>query len=824
MKLSLTWLKDYVALDASVEEITRAITFLGLEVEQVITTGAPQLNNVVVGEVVTRDKHPNADKLSVCTVDVGTAGGLKTIVCGAQNYTVGDRVPVALPGAVLPGNFVIKQSKLRGQSSDGMMCSAKEIGAAEDAAGLLILPGKPALGTPINEVLPKGDTVFDVEVTPNRPDCLCHLGVARELAAWFKKELKYPELKFSGNVDENVIGAHHPELLSGVSVEASEDCPLYSAHIVTGVKIGPSPEWMQVRLSAAGLRPINNIVDATNFVLLEYGQPLHAFDAKKLGGHRIVVRHARPGEKIVTLDAKERALNERMLVIADAEKPVVIAGVMGGENSGVDETTTDIVLEAAVFRRQSVRWTSKQLGLSSDSSYRYERGVDAHSTLEAACRALDLIVATAGGRIVAPTYKVGGEKPWKREIDVSTDYIRARAGFDIPDADIRVYLESLEIMILREQKAETGGKIWGVSVPSWRDDIDRPIDLVEEVLRLYGTERIPHAQVLAPGLLAEDDPIVRYNHAAAEYLIGHDFHECVNYTLRPEKEVAAWTTPELLPELKLLNPFVEDQSHLRPTLVSGLIESLRLNLSRGNKVTRLFETGRVFLRHEKTGVLLEGVAVAFVISDLQERAWRANPAPDLFEVKHHITQIARIAGISSLKNLILATDPAQPKSWQPQHSAYVGEIRYGWRASFGLVNLQLTSDTKSKVYGGEFVILPEQLARTVAAHRTLKPISLFPAALRDIALVVDVTVPASQVRDALEKVAKAAVGKTFELGQVELFDVYDGGSGLPEGRKSLAFSMSFRSLERTLTDEEVNKVFAKILTDIPANTPYTIRK
>ncbi len=380
MKISLNWLKDYVALDASIEELKHAITFLGFEVEGVHHTGAPKLEQVVVGEVLTRDKHPNADKLSVCTVDIGPAGGVKTIVCGAQNYKVGDRVPVALPGAVLPGDFKIKQSKIRGQLSDGMMCSAKELGIAEDADGLLILDGRPALGAPINDILPAGDVVFDVEITPNRPDGLSHLGLARELAAWFKRDLVYPPTKFNGHPPD---AAPHPHLLSSVSVEVGEDCPLYSATILAGVKIAPSPAWLQERLKAVGLRPINNVVDVGNYVMLESGQPMHAFDAKKIGGRKIIVRRAADGEKLVTLDGKERALSSRMLVIADAEKPLVVAGIMGGANAGVDETTTDLVLEVAYFKPQSIRWTSKRLGLASDSSYRYERGVDPHMALEA---------------------------------------------------------------------------------------------------------------------------------------------------------------------------------------------------------------------------------------------------------------------------------------------------------------------------------------------------------------------------------------------------------------------------------------------------------
>jgi phenylalanyl-tRNA synthetase beta chain len=821
MKISLNWLKDYVRLDASVDEVTRAITFLGLEVEQVISTGAPQLENVFVGEVLTRDKHPNADKLTLCTVDVGLAHGVKTIVCGAQNHQVGDRVPVALPGAVLPGNFVIKQSKIRGQLSDGMMCSAKELGVAEEAAGLLILTDRPALGTPINEVLPPGDTVFDIEVTPNRPDCLCHLGVARELAAWFKQELVYPEIKFRGEIDASLGGAARPDLLSAVRVEAPEDCPLYTAHIITGVKIGPSPAWMQERLSAAGLRPINNVVDVTNYVMLEYGQPLHAFDAKQISGGQIVVRRAVDGEKLVTLDGKERLLTSRMLVIADAHQPLVVAGIMGGERSGVSGDTTEIVLEAAHFRRQSVRWTSKHLGLASDSSYRYERGVDPHSTLEAADRALDLLVQTAGGRIVGPICQVGGDKPWQREIAVTPAYIRARVGFDIADAEMRAALEALDLNVVREEALLEGGVRWTVAIPSWRDDLDRPIDLVEEVLRLYGTDRIPPAVVQAPGLLADDDPVVLYTRRATDYLVGHDFHECVNTTLRPARELAAWVSPTVAAELALANPFVEDQSHLRPTLIAGLLESLKLNRSRGVAASRLFETGRIFI--ERDGQNFECVAVAFLVAEEAERRWLKREPADFYSVKHHVEALATAAGIELARQPQISGGSGHA-GWQAGHSSISGGLQQGWLAQGGLLDLALVKSLglEGKIYSGIFAILPEKLA-AAGTHRRFAPFGLFPATLRDLALVVDAHAPAEEVRKQLAKAARAAVGHAFSLESVTVFDVYQG-QGLPEGKKSLAFGLVFRSAERTLTDDEVNGVFAQIQTAIENTSGWAVRK
>ena len=817
MKISLNWIWDYVALDAPVEEITRAITFLGFEVEHVSVTGAPPLGKVVVGEVLTRDKHPNADKLSVCTVDIGPAGGVRTIVCGAQNYKVGDRVPVALPGAVLPGDFTIKQSKIRGQVSDGMMCSARELGMGDDHGGLLILDGRPELGTPINDVLPPGDTVFDVEVTPNRPDCLSHLGLARELSAWFRRGLCYPPEKFLGDLE----GAPVSTLFSGVQVDHPEDCPLYAAHVVAGVKVGPSPAWMQERLRAVGLRPINNVVDVGNYVMLEYGQPLHAFDARKIAGGRLIVRRAFEGEKITTLDGKERTLSSRTLVIADAEKALVIAGVMGGENSGVDESTTSIVIESAIFKSSSIRSTSRSLGLASDSSYRFERGVDPHTALEAARRAIDLIIETAGGTVVGPVSIAGGDVPWKREITLKSGFVTERLGFEIPVAEMKAALEALELRVLRENPAPDGGLEWVVSIPSWRGDLDRPIDLVEEILRLYGTEKIPVSRVDAVGLAAEDDPVVEFNRSAVSYLVGHDFHECVNLTLRPGAELTTWVSQTAAAELALANPFVEDQSHLRPTLIMGLLDTLLLNQSRGVAVSRLCEAGRIFI--ENNGHNYEGASVAFVIAEDRTRHWRRRDPADFYTVKHHLAAVAARAGVDLDSEAAEAvTGPGF--GWQDGHSVSISSKDQSWLARYGLVNLAMlrSRGIEGSVLAGIFTVRPERFPSSAPRLR-FRDFSLFPAALRDLALVVDASAKAGDVRAKLAEVAAAAAGSLFNVERVEVFDVYEG-KGLPEAKKSLAFSLVFRSASRTLTDDEVNTVLRAIQDRIEKTSGYQIRK
>ena len=748
------------------------------------------------------------------------AGGLKTIVCGAPNHKVGDRVPVALPGAVLPGDFVIKQSRIRGQLSDGMMCSPDELGLGGAHSGLLILDGRPPLGAPINEVLPPGDVVFDVEITPNRPDGLCHLGLARELAAWFRQELTYPPVKFAG------LPSGAPErrdLLESVTVESGEDCPLYTAHVITGVKIGPSPAWLQERLKAVGLRPINNVVDVGNYVMLESGQPVHAFDAKKIEGGRIIVRPARNGEKLVTLDGKERLLNSRMLVIADAAKPLVIAGIMGGANAEVDDNTTDLVLEVAYFKPSCIRWTSRKLGLSTDSSYRYERGVDPHTLLEDAHRAIDLIVETAGGQVVGPRCQVGEDRPWKTEIDLTPAYVRRQLGFDVADDEMKAALAAFELPIVRDELTADGQPQWTVSVPSWRGDLDRPIDLVEEILRLHGTDRIPPSTVSSPGLLGDDDPVVIFNRKATDYLVGQHFHECVNYTLRSATEVGQWMSAAAVQELALANPFVEDQSHLRSTLLIGLLQSLQLNQSRGTGITRLFEVGRIFV--ESDGQVYECAAAGFVEVQTKEtaRQWLKRVPADFYTAKNRVEVLAGHAGVD------LAAFPGTPITganfgWQEGHSASMGELRaHGFEARFGLMNLSMVRSLgiDGQVVAGLFAILPEKLAAK-SGPRRYRDFSHYPPALRDIALVVDAVTPAEDVRRKLAQAAQTAVGGLFAVERIAVFDVYQG-QGLPEGKKSLAFSLVFRAADRTLTDNEVSTTFARIQQEIAADGTISVR-
>jgi phenylalanyl-tRNA synthetase beta chain len=813
MKVSLNWLKRHVDLgNRSAAEIAHAFTMVGFEVEGIHSTGLSPIASVVVGEVLERNPHPNADKLSVCKVATSTDGEPFQIVCGAQNYKVGDRVPVALVGAVLPGDFKIKQSKIRGVESTGMMCSARELGLGDDHAGLLILENRPPLGTPIHEAIGPGDTIFDLEITPNRPDALSHIGLARELAAWFRLPLNYPEIRFM-RPDDNAPPA--ATLLEEVSVEAETACPLYTAHVIRGVRVGPSPAWLKELLTAVGLRPINNIVDITNFVLLETGQPLHAFDAAKIHGRRLIIRYASQGERITTLDGKDRSLAANHLTVRDADRPLVVAGVMGGVDAEVSDSTTDIILESAFFAPQIIRRASRQLGLASDSSYRFERGVDALGVLPAARRAIDLILELAGGTVHGPVLQAGSEPIWSREITVSPAWIRARAGFGISDAVQKSILESLELTLVREEENEIDGTVnWTFSIPSWRPDLDRPVDLLEEIIRINGTEHIPSERVHFGSIVAEDDATARFTLNAARELAARGFQEAVNYSLRPAGELANWVPATAAADLRLDNPLAEDQSHLRHSLIPGLLDTLRWNQDRQTGATRFFETGHVF--RDVDGTVHELISVACVIHQPEgSRSWASRTPEDYFSAKQIAIAIASIAGIE-----FGATDfrpvTGSNTAWQTGHSAESGNFPAGCQARYGIINLTMSRalGLSGRVVACTVDFLPRKL-NAVRDRPRYKAIPNFPAATRDLSVIAVNSVSAAEVQRVIAKTARTAIGNAFNLERVEVFDVYSG-TGVPEGHRSLAFSLAFRSPAGTLTDDAVNTAFTRIQSDLEA--------
>ena len=517
-----------------------------------------------------------------------------------NNHHEGDRVFVAMVGAVLPGDFKIKKSKLRGVKSMGMMCSPTEIGLSGESKGLLILEDKPEIGTPINDIYSEGDSVFDLEITANRGDWLSHFGVARELAAYYNLELKKPELKSELNFKSDPVKS---SLLKKMVIE-TENCALYTVSYIKTVKVGPSPTWLAAAITAIGLRPVNNVIDVTNYVMFELGQPLHAFDAGKIAGNEIIVRQANQGESIETLDKKKRKLDESMMVIADSKKPLVIAGVMGSVDAEVDEQTVGVVLESAYFNARSIRQTTHKLGLSTDSSYRFIRDVCPESVTFAAARAIDLILEVTGGELISPSTARGSLPRGCKTIEIEPDFVRKKLGFEPSDDEIAAVFCRLSFKVDRKNTP------WKVVVGTFRSDVTRPIDLVEEFIRIYGTDKIPKAPVTAFGIHRKDDRLAHFNHQAAEYLIGQHFVECYHYSLRKHDEIETLFGEEQAKGVELENTLTADHTHLRTSLIPGLLDALQHNQNHGNIVTRLFESGHVFKSID--GKTFELVSLAFV--------------------------------------------------------------------------------------------------------------------------------------------------------------------------------------------------------------------
>jgi len=819
MKISYNWLKTYLDLSSPEclpEMLAEVLPMLGFDIESFEKLGPPPLENVVVGEVVRYDQHPNADRLRVCKVRTAEGGEAHNIVCGASNFEAGDRVMVALPGAVLPGDFKIKKSKIRGEPSEGMMCSARELNVGEDHGGILVLEEKLPLGTPVNEVFTGSDTIFDLEITPNRVDVLSHLGVARELAARFDLTVNYPQV-IAGTVN----GIDGEPLISGVEVSAAEVCPHYTAMCIKGVQVGPSPKWLREAIASIGLRPVNNVVDVTNYVLFETGQPLHAFDAAKIKGGRLQVRYAGNGEPITTLDEKPRKLSADMAVIADAERPLVVAGIMGSLDAEVDAGTTDVVLEAAFFNPGPIRAASRALGLSSDSSYRFERGVDPKGVIYASLRAVDLILDVAGGKVDGKLIEVGSEPATIDEVSMRPDRLRQFIGFHVDDGEIRRVLESLGLDVSVHDEAD-GTSRWDVTIPSYRGDLTREVDLIEEFVRIYGTDKIPDTTPVARGISPVDHRVYTASDEVANYLTGQHFDEAFSYSLREPEETAFFFGEAHHAALALDNPLQSDQSHLRASLLPGLVDVLKLNLSRATGATRFFERGRVF--REVRGELMELVSFGFVIlADQVKREWRRREPADFYTARTLCENILELAGIPAAK---LDFEPiGDGRLWQPGHAAEAGDfVKTGYACTAGLLNVATLSDRwdfTRPVIAGSVLMTPALFERKAKRGRH-GAIGNQPASAKDIALIVDRSVLAGRVEAEVAKFAGQAA-RGFECEAVRVFDVYEG-EGLPEGKKSLALTMTFRAPDRTLKDKEVNAAFDRIQSSISEQTDHTIRK
>ncbi|MEW6595767.1 MAG: phenylalanine--tRNA ligase subunit beta [Thermodesulfobacteriota bacterium] len=792
MKFTLNWLREYLPTDLDAATIAARLSMLGLEVDAVQSL-APDLSGVVVARVESVQRHPNADKLTLCDVSVGSSV-LKRVVCGAPNVRAGLVTAMALPGAVLPGGFTIKPTKIRGEASEGMLCSAKELGMSEEHAGILEITADVTPGQPIVAALGLDDTLIEVDLTPNRPDCASVIGIAREVAAFAGATLKKPVTEVP-----QLTGQGLP---FSVQVEAVEDCPRYAARMVRNVKIGPSPEWLRQRLLAVGLRPINNVVDITNFVMLEYGQPLHAFDFDKLKGGCIVVRKARAGETIETLDGTSRQLDPEMLLICDAEQAVAVAGVMGGANSEVSDTTTTILLESACFNPVTTRRTAGRLNMNTDASYRFERGVDPQGAPVAMERAMTLIAGLAGGEIVADgiDFCEGVKAPLALTLRVgrTCDVL----GMALDAAAIARTLESIEIRCaVRDSETIT------VQVPSFRVDLEREIDLIEEVARLIGYNEIPTTLPLVPMRFPEREAVRSLRQELATVMVALGFHEAVNYSFVAPQHADLLGLPAedaRRRTVSLLNPLAEDQSVMRTTLLPGLLENARRNIYHQQPDVRLFELGKVFCRKEAHEQPEEEERLAAVLTGRRHPhaplLYDGEAKVDLFDLKGVVEELRDRLRLPQLQ--LVAAPSAQSYADSGLAMAIVADGQV--IGELGRINATVQKGFGIKQELFYLDLSCRALLALAAAPRAFAPLPKFPAVRWDVAVVVPEQVVAG------EMVAAITASGAEYLEQVELFDVFQG-KNIGPGLKSVALAMTYRAADRTLDDETVGKVHQKLI-------------
>ena len=800
MKVTLNWLKQYVDFNWSPEELTERLTMLGLEVEGVQKIAAA-FDGIVVAQVVTRDKHPNADKLSVCRVNDGT--GERIIVCGAQNHKAGDKVPLILPGATLPPKpgdkepFTIKVGKIRGVESHGMMCSHEELGLDPEAIGhkkedgLLILREDARVGQPFAEYLGRSgsDVVYDLEVTPNRPDLNSVIGIAREIAALTGNPLRVPEINLATS------GGKAADLVS-VKIEDAEICPRYTARVIKGVKIGPSPEWLRGTLEKVGIRSISNVVDVTNYVMLETGQPLHAFDyhliAKDTDGKpTIVVRRAAAGEKFRTLDNQERTLTNEMLLIADAQKGIALAGVMGGANTEINNSTVDVLIESAYFAPVNIRRTSKLLGLRSESSYRFERGADVGICDWASQRAAQLILETAGGQLAEGVVDVFPKPAEPKKLSLHFAKSKDLLGIGISPADQVSYLTKLGLEVVAQQPGDCT-----FSLPTWRVDLKREVDLIEEVGRLYGVDKIPSTP--PRGALGTNafDAVYDQIGEARRILTGLGLNEAQGQTLISSAEFGIRSAESVMLE----NPLSSDMDMLRPSLLPGLIHSLRHNLTRKNYDVAVFEIGRVFTN--VNGQTKENRNVAIAITGQRALPFWAGGERDAkfdaYDLKGLVEEFIEQFGLRG----VAFGKRAESTALFLESAAVTlgGKLPLGELGQL-LPVLAKKYDLRDGVFLAEFNL--DLLLSKRNPAKSFKALPQFPSSRRDVAMLVPETVTHDAVLQAVKQ-AKAA-----NLEAVELFDVFRGKS-VPDGQKSMAYAFTYRAADKTLTDADVNSAHEKV--------------
>ena len=796
MKAPLNWLKDYVDIDVSPKEFADAMTMSGSKVEGIEVQGE-EISKVVVGKIISIEKHPNADKLQVTQVDIGSE--VIQVVTGAQNIKLNDYIPVALVGATLPGDKKISKGKLRGVESNGMMCSIEELGltredypdAPED--GIYILEPGLELGKDIKEVLGINETSFEFEITSNRPDCLSMIGLAREAAVTLKKEFKKPQIKVleEGDEAQNYIS---------VEIKDPDLCPRYAARVVKDVKIGPSPKWMRDRLRAAGVRPINNIVDITNYVMLEYGQPMHAFDLKDIQGNKIIVRRAEEGETIKTLDDQDRKLDSSMLVIADENRAVAVAGVMGGANSEITDNAKTILFESANFNGTSVRLTSKKLGLRTEASSRFEKGLDVENVIPALERAVQLVEELGAGTVCKGIVDCYVKKPEQVTLSLRPDKINALLGTDISREEMIDILKALEFEV--DEINNT------VKVPSFRPDVEREADLAEEIARFYDYNNIQ------PTLLSGKEATLgkktykqRIEDLIKDTMVSCGLYETFTYSFTSPKDFDKLNIPQdssLRKAVVISNPLGEDYSIMRTTTIADMLKVISTNYNRRIEEARLFEMSFVYLP--------ESLPIKELPKENPVLTIGMYGKTDFYELKGIVEELISRLGIKGYEFMPVKDNP----TFHPGRTACL-TINGEYAGILGEVHPVVSENFECPDRTYMAVIEIENLVKNADLEPQYKPLPKFPAVTRDIAMLVKDEVMVKQIED----IIKQRAGKILE--DIKLFDVYKG-KQVPEGMKSVAYSITFRASDRTLTDEEVGKAMTKILDGLKNNIGAQLRE